>query len=77
MGVLSVFFIIVIVFIYFFTNKKIKYYEKIGYDYEYPLNKIKYFGLICIGSLLGGFNGGVFALGNSPTIILALLYLEI
>ncbi len=33
--------------------------------------------LICIGSFLGGFNGGAFAIGNSITIILTLSYLDI
>lgn len=75
MGLLSVFFVVVLFFVYYFTNKKVKYYERIGYQYEYPLNQLKYFGLICVGSFLGGFNGGVFAIGNSTTIIFTLLYL--
>ena len=47
------------------------------FESNYPLEKLKYFGLICAGSFLGGFNGGVFAIGNSTTIIFTLLYLEV
>lgn len=53
------------------------HFKKIKYHYEYPLDTPKWFGLICLGSFLGGFNGGSFAIGNSTTIIFTLLYLEV
>ena len=75
MALLSILFIAVMVGVYLYTRKQVKHYKRIGFEYEYPLNKIKYFGFICGGSFLGGFNGGVFAIGNSTTIIFTLLYL--
>jgi uncharacterized membrane protein YfcA len=63
--------------IYFQTKKKMAYFKRIKYEYEYPLDTFKWFGLICLGSFLGGFNGGAFAIGNSTTIIFTLLYLEV
>lgn len=38
---------------------------------------MKFYSVICVGSFLGGFNGGVFGLGSSTTIIFALLFLDI
>jgi len=76
-SVLTAFYVAVIFGVYFFTGNKMKYYKRIGYEYEYPLDKVKYFSLICFGSFLGGFNGGVFALGNSTTMIFTLVYLEV
>ena len=63
--------------VYRFTKKKMNYYKQIGYNYEYPLEKIKFYGAICLGSFLGGFNGGTFALGNSTSIIFTLIFLGI
>ena len=77
MCLLTVFYAAVVFGVFHFTKKKMEYYKEIGYDYEYPLDKIKYFALICLGSFWGGFNGGTFALGNSTTIIFTLIYLEI
>lgn len=53
------------------------YYRKIQYNYSYKLDSIKFYLLIVLSSFLGGFNGGVFGLGSSTTMIFSLLYLEI
>jgi hypothetical protein len=60
-----------------FTKEKLGFFKKIGYQYEYPLDNVKYFGLICLGSLGGGLMGGVFALSNSMTIIFTLVYMDV
>lgn len=62
---------------FFFTEKKMAHYKRIGYNYEYPLDHTKYFVLICVGACLGGFANGFFAVGQSTTIIFFLLYLGI
>jgi uncharacterized membrane protein YfcA len=66
-----------VAFTYFYTKKKMQHYRRINYQYDYPLEKPKYYGLICLGAFLGGFNGGLFALGNSTTMIFTLVYLEV
>lgn len=38
---------------------------------------MKFFLTIVLSSFLGGFNGGVFGLGSSTTMIFCLLYLDI
>ncbi len=53
------------------------YYRRIQYNYEYQLDSPKFFISIVLASFLGGFNGGVFGLGSSTTMIFCLLYLEI
>ena len=63
--------------IYCYTQKEMEYFKKIKYKYDYPLDNLKFFALICLGSFWGGFNGGVFALGNTTTIIFIMVYLEI
>ena len=32
--------------------------------------------MICFGAFLGGFNGGVFGIGNSTTVIFTLLFMQ-
>jgi uncharacterized membrane protein YfcA len=63
--------------VFHYTKKKIANYERIGYEYEYSLDEPKYFVLICLGGFGGGFMGGVFALGNSMTIIFTLVYMDV
>jgi hypothetical protein len=62
---------------YFFTKNKLAFYKRVGYDYEYPLDTPKYFGLICLGAFAGGFMGGFIALGNSTTIIFTLVLMDV
>lgn len=54
-----------------------EYYKKIQYPYEYKLDSIKFYVLVILASFMGGFNGGVFGVGSSTTMIFSLLYLEI
>jgi hypothetical protein len=60
---------------YQYTKRKMEYYRKIQYEYEIKLDSIKFFATIAVASFLGGFNGGVFGLGSSTTMIFCLLYL--
>lgn len=60
-----------------YVNNRMEYYRTIGYDYEYPLDTWKYYGIICLGAFFGGFNAGLFSKGNSTTIIFTLVYLGI
>ena len=77
MGLLALLYAATVFGVYRFTKKKMEDYKRIRFQYEYPLDKMKYFGLICLGSFWGGFNGGTFALGNSTTIIFTLVYLGV
>lgn len=74
---LTAFYVLFVFGVFYFTKKKMSYYKEIGYDYEYPLGTVKFFVLICLGSLWGGFNGGVFALGNTTTIMFTLITLKV
>ena len=74
---LTAFYVLFVFAVYYFTKKKMHYYKEIGYEYEYPLGTFKYFGLICGGALWGGFNGGVFALGNTTTMMFTLITLKV
>ena len=74
---LTVFYISTVFGVYRLTKKRMEHYKKIGFQYEYPLNNLKYYSAICLGSFLGGFNGGTFALGNSTSIIFTLIFLGI
>jgi uncharacterized membrane protein YfcA len=58
-----------------YTCRRLVYYQEIGYHYEVKINEPKYYLLICVGAFMGGFNGGVFGIGNSTTVIFTLLYL--
>lgn len=40
------------------------------------LNVPKNYLIICVGAFLGGFNGGVFGIGNSTTVIFTLLFMQ-
>lgn len=53
------------------------FYRRIRYDYEVQLDRMKSYLLISFGGFIGGFNGGVFGLGNSTSIIFTLLFLNI
>ena len=77
MSSLTIFYVLFVFGVFYFTKKKMDYFKKINYEYEYPLGTVKYFGLICLGSLWGGFNGGVFALGNTTTIMFTLISLKV
>lgn len=77
MAVLTVVFISFLIFMYYYTKEKMTFYRKIQYKYEYQLDSIKFFTLVVLSSFLGGFNGGVFGVGSSTTMIFSLLYLEI
>ena len=37
---------------------------------------MKNYVLVCLGGFVGGFNGGVFGIGASTTMIFTLLYLK-
>lgn len=78
-GIISLFFLYIglVIGMFVYTRRQMIYYRKIKYEYEYPLDQVKYFSLICVGAFFGGFNGGLFAVGNSTTIIFVLLYLQI
>lgn len=76
-SVLTVVFISFLVFMYYYTKEKMAFYRRIEYKYEYKLDSIKFFVLVVLSSFLGGFNGGVFGVGSSTTMIFSLLYLEI
>ncbi len=54
-----------------------EYYRRIQYEYDIKLDSVKVFVIIAFASFLGGFNGGVFGLGSSTTMIFCLLYLDI
>ena len=64
-----------VVAIYFYTKKQLEKYKRIKYHYKYPIDNLKYFFYIGIGSFAGGFIGGAFSLGNTTTIIFVLIYL--
>jgi len=59
-----------------YTVHRLKFYAEIGYKYDVKINVPKYYLLICVGAFLGGFNGGVFGIGNSTTVIFTLLFLK-
>lgn len=77
MCILTFFYIIYVIAMYFYIKKTIAYYKKIQYSYDYKLDSLKFYVACCLGGFLGGFNGGVFGVGSSTTIIFALLYLDI
>ena len=77
MAFLTLFYALTVYGVYRYTKKKMDGFKRIGFQYEYPLDKKRFFGLICLGSFCGGFNGGTFALGNSTTIIFTLVYLGV
>lgn len=72
---LTVVYLAFVVIMYQYTKRKMEYYRKIQYEYEIKLDSMKFFVTIAVASFLGGFNGGVFGLGSSTTMIFALLYL--
>ena len=61
--------------IFFWTRRELQRFKRIRYYYKYPLDNLKYFFYIGIGSFFGGFIGGAFSLGNTTTIIFVLIYL--
>lgn len=77
MAVLTVVFVTFLIFTFYYTKEKMAFYRRIQYKYEYKLDSIKFFVLVVLSSFLGGFNGGVFGVGSSTTMIFSLLYLEI
>ena len=77
MSILTVIFFIFDIIMYQYTSKKMKFFEKIGYDYDGKLDKKKNYLLVCFGGFAGGFNGGVFGIGASTTMIFTLLYMKI
>lgn len=54
-----------------------KFFEKIGYDYDGKLDRPKNYALVCVGGFFGGLNGGIFGIGASTTMIFTLLYMNI
>lgn len=77
MAAITAFYILIMIFIKNYMKSKLEDFKRIGYEYEYPLDTWKYFGIITIGALFGGFNAGLFSKGNSTTIIFTLIYLGI
>lgn len=75
MGALAIFYVIALLSIKSYFNNRMEHFRTIGYDYPYPLDTWKYFGIICIGAFFGGFNSGLFSNGNSTTIIFSLVFL--
>ena len=59
-----------------YTKPQLAKYKRVGYQYDYALDEVKYFLLICLGSIAGGLNGGAFAMANNITIIFALVALN-
>ena len=74
---ITIMYVLIMAFIKKFMAAKMERYQRIGYDYEYPLHTWRYFGIITLGALFGGFNAGLFSKGNSTTIIFTLIYLGI
>lgn len=77
MSILTVVFLIFDFGMYKYTKKKMLYFEIIGYQYDGKLDKKSHYLLVCLGGFFGGFNGGVFGIGASTTMIFTLLYLKI
>ena len=77
MAALTVFYVVCLFLLKKYVNNRMEHYRTIGYDYEYPLDTWRYFGIICVGAFFGGFNAGLFSKGNSTTIIFTLVYLGI
>ena len=74
---LTIFYVFTMILIKKYINNRMEHYREIGYDYEYPLDTWRYFGILTLGALFGGFNAGLFSKGNSTTIIFTLLYLGV
>ena len=62
---------------YKYTSNKMKFFYKIGYEYDGKLDKPKNYVLVCIGGFFGGLNGGIFGIGASTTMIFTLLFMKI
>lgn len=77
MAILTVLFILFDFGMYKYTQRKMLFYERIGYIYDGHLDRKKNYLIVCLGGFLGGFNGGVFGIGASTTMIFTLLYLNI
>ena len=77
MVLFTLFYAAVIAALFFYMRRKMKYFKRIGYKYDYPLGRPKFYFLISLGSFLGGLNGGIFALGNTTTIIFTMICLGV
>ena len=77
MSILTVIFIIFDLVMYKYTANKMHFFQKIGYQYDGKLDKKKNYLIVCFGGFIGGFNGGVFGIGASTTMIFALLFMKI
>jgi len=77
MCVLTLIYIIYVIGMYFYAQRKMTYFRKIQYQYDYNIDNVKFYAVSCLGGFLGGFNGGVFGVGSSTTIIFTLLFLDI
>lgn len=76
MSLLTIVFLIFDFGMYKYTVRRMRWYREIGYDYEIELDSVKNYTLVCLGGFVGGFNGGVFGIGASTTMIFTLLYLK-
>lgn len=75
-SLLALLFLIFDFCMFLYTRRKLSFYKEIGYKYENKIKIPKYYLLVCFGAFLGGFNGGVFGIGNSTTVIFTLLYMD-
>lgn len=77
MSILTLLFLLFDLGMFMYTKRKLDYYRAIGYKYEAKIDVPKYYVMICFGAFLGGFNSGVFGIGNSTTVIFTLLFLDL
>ena len=77
MSLFTILFLAFDLLMYRYTKKKMEYFKEIGYKYDGKLDKVKNYMIVCLGGFLGGFNGGVFGIGSSTTMIFTLLYMKI
>jgi hypothetical protein len=61
--------------IYKITCSQMAYYEKIGYNYGFPLGQTKIICIIAAGGIVGGLLQGIIGLGSGHCMVGSLLYL--
>lgn len=74
---LTLFYFVLNVGVFKWTKKRLRHYRKVGFAYDVMLTKPKNYVLICLGAFVGGFNGGVFGIGNSTCVIMTLLAMDV
>jgi uncharacterized membrane protein YfcA len=76
-SLLTVCYFAFVVGMYCYTKRRMYFYRRIQYKYDYQVDSPKFYILASLGAFFGGFNGGVFGLGSSTTNILSLLFLGV